>query len=213
MTAQTLRGDVAVLVPAAGAGVRLGPGGPKALRELRRGAAAGARGAPVCGRRPSGRSSSPRRRTSVDAVCAPAGRRSHRGVRGRGRGEPAGCPSRRRWPRPIPGSASCWSTTPPARSPHPTLIERVAAAVRAGSPAVIPVLPVVDTIKQVDDAGPGARHGRPRRAAGRADPAGLPPRRPGRPRTRPRSTSTPTTPGWPRRWACRCTPCPATRPP
>jgi 2-C-methyl-D-erythritol 4-phosphate cytidylyltransferase len=33
------------------------------------------------------------------------------------------------------------------------LIERVAAAVRAGSPAVIPVLPVVDTIKQVDDAG------------------------------------------------------------
>ena len=35
----------------------------------------------------------------------------------------------------------------------PALIERVAAAVRAGSPAVIPVLPVIDTIKQVDDAG------------------------------------------------------------
>jgi 2-C-methyl-D-erythritol 4-phosphate cytidylyltransferase len=35
----------------------------------------------------------------------------------------------------------------------PELIERVAAAVRAGSPAVIPVLPVVDTIKQVDAAG------------------------------------------------------------
>ena len=30
-----MRGDVAVLVPAAGAGVRLGPGGPKALRQLR----------------------------------------------------------------------------------------------------------------------------------------------------------------------------------
>jgi 2-C-methyl-D-erythritol 4-phosphate cytidylyltransferase len=34
----------------------------------------------------------------------------------------------------------------------PQLIESVAAAVRAGSPAVIPVLPVVDTIKEV---GPG----------------------------------------------------------
>ncbi|MET0425879.1 MAG: 2-C-methyl-D-erythritol 4-phosphate cytidylyltransferase, partial [Actinoplanes sp.] len=35
MTAQlSARGDVAVLVPAAGAGVRLGPGGPKALRLL-----------------------------------------------------------------------------------------------------------------------------------------------------------------------------------
>jgi 2-C-methyl-D-erythritol 4-phosphate cytidylyltransferase len=34
----------------------------------------------------------------------------------------------------------------------PTLIEAVAAAVRAGRPAVIPVLPVVDTIKEV---GPG----------------------------------------------------------
>jgi 4-diphosphocytidyl-2-methyl-D-erithritol synthase len=31
---QQLRGDVAVLVPAAGMGVRLGPGGPKALRLL-----------------------------------------------------------------------------------------------------------------------------------------------------------------------------------
>src|SRR6187431_3134406 len=30
----TVRGDVAVLVPAAGSGTRLGPGAPKALREL-----------------------------------------------------------------------------------------------------------------------------------------------------------------------------------
>src|SRR6476659_1397641 len=35
VTAHTLRGDVAVLVPAAGLGTRLGPGVPKALRELR----------------------------------------------------------------------------------------------------------------------------------------------------------------------------------
>lgn len=33
------------------------------------------------------------------------------------------------------------------------LIERVAAAVRAGHDAVIPVLPVVDTVKQIDSAG------------------------------------------------------------
>jgi 2-C-methyl-D-erythritol 4-phosphate cytidylyltransferase len=38
------------------------------------------------------------------------------------------------------------SLTPPA------LIESVAAAVRAGAPAVIPVLPVVDTIKEVGPA-------------------------------------------------------------
>jgi len=41
----------------------------------------------------------------------------------------------------------------------PELIESVAAAVRAGRPAVIPVLPVVDTIKEVgpaDVAGPPA---------------------------------------------------------
>jgi 2-C-methyl-D-erythritol 4-phosphate cytidylyltransferase len=34
----------------------------------------------------------------------------------------------------------------------PDLIERVAAAVRDGHDAVIPVLPVVDTVKQVDDS-------------------------------------------------------------
>jgi 2-C-methyl-D-erythritol 4-phosphate cytidylyltransferase len=35
----------------------------------------------------------------------------------------------------------------------PELIDEVAAAVRAGHDAVIPVLPVVDTIKRVDAAG------------------------------------------------------------
>lgn len=35
----------------------------------------------------------------------------------------------------------------------PDLVERVAAAVRGGQDAVIPVLPVVDTIKQVDSDG------------------------------------------------------------
>src|SRR5439155_26395945 len=41
-----------------------------------------------------------------------------------------------------------------ARALAPTdLVERVAAAVRAGHAAVIPLLPVVDTVKQVDLAG------------------------------------------------------------
>ena len=51
MTAHApLRGDVAVLVPAAGMGVRLGPGGPKALRLPRWRAPARAR-RPPAGRR------------------------------------------------------------------------------------------------------------------------------------------------------------------
>ena len=48
----------------------------------------------------------------------------------------------------------------------PDLVERVAAAVRAGHDAVIPVLPVVDTIKQVDRD--GYVTGTPERAALRA---------------------------------------------
>lgn len=35
----------------------------------------------------------------------------------------------------------------------PELIARVAAELQAGSPAVVPALPVVDTVKSVDDAG------------------------------------------------------------
>jgi 2-C-methyl-D-erythritol 4-phosphate cytidylyltransferase len=34
----------------------------------------------------------------------------------------------------------------------PSLVQRVAAAVRDGHDAVIPVLPLVDTVKQVDDS-------------------------------------------------------------
>jgi 2-C-methyl-D-erythritol 4-phosphate cytidylyltransferase len=35
----------------------------------------------------------------------------------------------------------------------PEVIDRVVAAVRSGAPAVVPVIPVTDTIKRVDDAG------------------------------------------------------------
>jgi len=151
VTAQTLRGDVAVLVPAAGAGVRLGPGGPKALRELGgepllvhavRRLCAAASIAQVVVAAPA---------DSLDAVRALL--------------EPfapvfvlAGGASRQ-----LSVAAALAAADPAldivlvhdaarALAP-PALIERVAAAVRAGSPAVIPVLPVIDTIKQVDDAG------------------------------------------------------------
>jgi 2-C-methyl-D-erythritol 4-phosphate cytidylyltransferase len=151
VTAQGLRGDVAVLVPAAGAGMRLGPGGPKALRELagepllvhavRRLCAAASVGQVVIAA-PADRVGDVRallervgpvvvvpggasRQLSVAAALAAAD----------------------------PGFAIVLVHDAARALAPPALIERVAAAVRAGSPAVVPVLPVVDTIKQVDDAG------------------------------------------------------------
>ena len=152
MTAQlNPRGDVAVLVPAAGAGVRLGPGGPKALRLLsgesllvhavRRVAAAASVRLIVVAAPPA----------DVDAVRAQLAPVAPVVV--------------------VPGGvhrqgsvASALAAVPPeiaivlvhdaarALTP-PEQIEAVAAAVRAGRPAVIPVLAVVDTIKEVDPDG------------------------------------------------------------
>jgi 2-C-methyl-D-erythritol 4-phosphate cytidylyltransferase len=140
---QDVRGDVAVLIPAAGLGTRLGGGTPKALREL------------------AGESllSHALRRIlaapSVGAVIVAA---------------PDGCPA-------LPGVtvvpggptrqasvASALAAVPErfeivlihdaARALAPTaLVEAVAAAVRAGADAVIPVLPVVDTVKEVAASG------------------------------------------------------------
>ncbi|WP_033342402.1 2-C-methyl-D-erythritol 4-phosphate cytidylyltransferase [Catenuloplanes japonicus] len=144
------RGDVAVLVPAAGAGVRLGPGGPKALRLLagepllvhavRRAAAArGVRLIVVA--------APPTDVTFVRELLAPIAEVTV-----------------------VPGGAdrqssvsAALSVVPPdvdvvlvhdaARALAPAgLVESVAAAVRNGAGAVIPVLPVVDTIKEVDAA-------------------------------------------------------------
>jgi len=151
VTAQHLRGDVAVLVPAAGAGVRLGPGAPKALRDLagepllvhavRRLAAAPSIGlivvaAPpdavadvrrLLGQFPSAVvvAGGPTRQASVAAALAAADAA---------------------YPIVLVHDA--------ARALAPVaLIERVAAAVRGGHDAVVPVLPVVDTVKEVDAAG------------------------------------------------------------
>lgn len=149
MTAQlNPRGDVAVLVPAAGAGVRLGPGAPKALRLLA--------GEPLLVHAVRRIAAAPSVRVIV--VAAPV----------------ADVASVRELLAPVapvtvvPGGAerqasvaAALAAVPPgpeivlvhdaarALTP-PELVESVAEAVRSGHRAVIPVLPVVDTIKEVD---------------------------------------------------------------
>jgi 2-C-methyl-D-erythritol 4-phosphate cytidylyltransferase len=148
VTAQlNARGDVAVLVPAAGAGVRLGPGGPKALRLLD--------GEPLLVHAVRRVAAAPSVRlivvaapaADVDAVAAllapvapvvvvPGGAERQESV---GRALAA-----------VPDEIGIVLVHDAARAlTPPGLIESVAAAVRGGRPAVIPVLPVVDTIKQV----------------------------------------------------------------
>ena len=150
MTAQlNPRGDVAVLVPAAGSGVRLGPGLPKALRQVA--------GEPLLVHAVRRIAAAPSVRSIV--VAAPAD----------------GVEAVRRLLAPVapitvvPGGAARQDSVAAAlaavpddvdivlvhdaaRALAPTeLVEAVAAAVRDGRPAVIPVLPVVDTVKE---AGP-----------------------------------------------------------
>jgi 2-C-methyl-D-erythritol 4-phosphate cytidylyltransferase len=151
VTAQlNARGDVAVLVPAAGAGVRLGPGGPKALRLLD--------GEPLLVhaiRRVAAASS-----VRLIVVAAPAA--EVEAVRallapvapvtvvagGAERQESVALALAA-----VPDDVEIVLVHDAARAlTPPRLVESVAAAVREGRPAVIPVLPVVDTIKEV---GPG----------------------------------------------------------
>jgi 2-C-methyl-D-erythritol 4-phosphate cytidylyltransferase len=151
VTAQlNARGDVAVLVPAAGAGLRLGPGGPKALRLLagepllvhairRVAAAASVRQIVVAA--PAADVAAVR---SLLAPIAPvtvvAG--------GAERQESVAIALAQ-----VPAEIEIVLVHDAARAlTPPALIESVAAAVRAGSPAVIPALPVVDTIKEVGPA-------------------------------------------------------------
>jgi 2-C-methyl-D-erythritol 4-phosphate cytidylyltransferase len=152
---QPLRGDVAVLVPAAGIGVRLGPGTPKALRDVA--------GVPLlvhAVRRACQASS-----VGCLVVAAPPGRSAE--VQGLLTGEVPdgivtivvdGGATRR-----ASVLAALLATPPPysvilvhdaARAfAPPDLFERVAGAVRDAHDAVIPVLAVVDTVKEVDDTG------------------------------------------------------------
>jgi len=151
VTAQlNARGDVAVLVPAAGAGLRLGPGGPKALRLLA--------GEPLLVHAVRRVAAAPSVRMIV--VAAPAA--EVEAVRellapvapvtvvagGAERQESVSLALAA-----VPAEIEVVLVHDAARAlTPPQLIESVAAAVRQGRPAVIPVLPVVDTIKEV---GPG----------------------------------------------------------
>ena len=151
MTAQlNPRGDVAVLVPAAGAGVRLGPGGPKALRLLagepllvhavRRVAAAASVRLIVIAAPPGEVEAVRELLAPVAPVTVVAG--------GAERQQSVAAALAA-----VPAEVAIVLVHDAARALTPAaLVEQVAAAVRGGLPAVIPVLPVVDTVKEV---GPG----------------------------------------------------------
>jgi 2-C-methyl-D-erythritol 4-phosphate cytidylyltransferase len=156
---QGVRGDVAVLVVAAGSGVRLGPGTPKALRPLRgesllvhavrRVAQAPSVGQIVIAAPPS----------AVQVVTdLLAGLLTPGGCHPVTVTVVAGGESRQ-----VSVANALGAVAPKYRIvlvhdaaralTPPDLVESVAAAVRAGRDAVVPVLPVVDTIKMVDSAG------------------------------------------------------------
>jgi 2-C-methyl-D-erythritol 4-phosphate cytidylyltransferase len=145
------RGDVAVLVPAAGAGVRLGPGGPKALRLLggepllihavRRVAAAPSVRTIVVAAPPAEVAAVRQLLAPVASVTVVAG--------GAERQESVALALAA-----VPAGPEIILVHDAARAlAPPELFESVAAAVRSGRPAVIPVLPVIDTIKEVDADG------------------------------------------------------------
>jgi len=145
------RGDVAVLVPAAGSGVRLGPGAPKALRPLggvplllhavRRLAAASSVAVIVVAAPPADvaavRDLLAPATAGLPLIVVPGGAHRQASVAAALAAVPAG-------PQIVLVHDAARALTPP------DLVDSVAAAVRAGADAVIPVLPVVDTIKSVD---------------------------------------------------------------
>lgn len=148
-------GDVAVLVAAAGAGVRLGTGGPKALHPLggepllahaiRRLARADPVGCLVV-------AAPPGHEPAVRALLGATARSGRQvivvsGGADRQRSVAAALAA-------VPAEFEIVLVHDAARALVPvSLVEAVAAAVRTGHDAVIPVLPVTDTITQVDDSG------------------------------------------------------------
>jgi 2-C-methyl-D-erythritol 4-phosphate cytidylyltransferase len=144
-------GDVAILVPAAGMGLRMGPGAPKALRDLA--------GVPILVR--AVQSIAKALSIGMIVVAAPSDDRQSVlemlgdisnvtvVVGGATRQESVAAALQA-----VPAEFDLILVHDAARAlAPPELFEAVAAALRAGAPAVIPVLPVVDTIKRVDAAG------------------------------------------------------------
>jgi 2-C-methyl-D-erythritol 4-phosphate cytidylyltransferase len=146
---QSMRGDVAVLVAAAGQGLRLGPGGPKALRHLR--------GEPLLVHAVRRVAAAP----SVGCVVVAAPPDQVAAVRAlldpdvlvvAGKGSRQASVAAALAAVPVGFDIVLVHDAARALAP-PELVERVASAVREGHAAVIPVLPVVDTIKHIHSSG------------------------------------------------------------
>lgn len=142
--------DTVALVPAAGRGERLGPGAPKSLRHLggeplvvhavRRLAAARSVAAVVVAA-PPGAAGSVRDLlapvvATAELVVVEGGQTRQASVAAALRAAPTYC------------EVVLVHDAARALAP-PKLADAVAAAVRAGHPAVVPVLPIVDTVRQV----------------------------------------------------------------
>jgi 2-C-methyl-D-erythritol 4-phosphate cytidylyltransferase len=154
MSSAPPRGRVAALVPAAGKGERLGPGAPKALREIA--------GTPMLVHAVKALAASP----SVDLVIVAAPSVNVEDVRALLERQEfaadvsvvAGGDSRSesvaRALIALPEDVDVVLVHDAARPLVPVeVVTNVVAAVRDGHDAVIPVLPVVDTIKSITDEG------------------------------------------------------------
>ena len=137
---------VAVLVPAAGRGTRLGPGAPKALRELAGEpllvhAVRGLRAAPCVGVIVV--AAPPDAVAEVAALLAPYDVEVVPGGEERQDSVALALAA-------LPPHVDVGLVHDAARCLTPSdVVERVVAAVRGGAPAVVPVLPVTDTVKEV----------------------------------------------------------------
>ena len=136
-----------------GRGERLGAGTAEGAAAAGRRAAARARRARPWRPAASSSSWSPRRPGQVEAVQRLLGEHAGAAVRWSRAARPAATRCAAALAA-LPASVtSSSSTTPPGRSRRSSLVDAVVAAVRAGADAVVPGLPVTDTVKQVDTAG------------------------------------------------------------
>ncbi|GAA2707108.1 MULTISPECIES: 2-C-methyl-D-erythritol 4-phosphate cytidylyltransferase [Streptomyces] len=165
-------GRTAAVIPAAGRGVRLGPGAPKALRALsgtpmlvhavRAMAASRAVSLVVVVAPPDGAAEvrnlldahplADRDSTRTDVVVVPGGATRQESVR-------LGLAA-------LPDDVTAVLVHDAARPLVPVdIVDAVAAAVREGAPAVVPALPLADTVKQVEPR-TGERAGEPEPVVG-----------------------------------------------
>ncbi|MEU6175005.1 2-C-methyl-D-erythritol 4-phosphate cytidylyltransferase [Streptantibioticus parmotrematis] len=149
------RGTVAAVIPAAGRGVRLGPGAPKALRALG--------GVPILVH--AVRAMLRARAVALVVVVAPADGVAEVRALLDGNGLPeskeikvvAGGDTRQESVRlglaALPDDTGIVLVHDAARPLVPVeTVEAVVAAVRGGAPAVVPAVPLADTVKEVDPA-------------------------------------------------------------